>query len=92
LTFLETLAMIFIFSIYVTPIIILIFGLIFYFKFPQWRLWTGVCLIIFCGFGLIAYLLSILAGMSRSYSYDIPLSWYVASFAQIASIILGAFA
>jgi hypothetical protein len=88
-TFFDTLVNLFVFSVYAIPIIIFVLGLIFYFKFPQFRLWIGAGLIVFGLFELIGYLQPIIVGMSRSYSYDIPFYWYIESFFQISTILLG---
>ena len=89
---LDTLVWIFAFFVVATPILIFVLGLLFYFKFPQWRLYLGVGLFVFGWFELINYLQSIFVGMSRDRSYEIPLFWYVVSFFQIATICLGVFA
>ena len=74
---------------YAIPTIVLVLGLILYYKFPRWRLWIGVGLIVIGFFELIEYLQAIIAYGHRDYSYYIPLYWYIGSFAQVATIILG---
>ena len=92
MNFLDTVVWIFAFFVLASPIIVFVLGLLFYFKFPQWRLYVGVGLFVFGWFELINYLQPIFVGMSRDSSYEIPLFWYVVSFFQIATIFLGVFA
>ena len=92
MNFLETIFWLIPIFVVVGPILTVVFGLFFYVKCPQFRLWIGLGLIFLGLWGLIAYLEPINNANSRRYSFDYPWYWYLVPLFEFASIFIGLFA